>query len=295
MRFLLSAIALALFVSCSSDDRNLSYPETPGLAYAESEEDFVSTYGSLRSEIQNSDFTIHKEINFKDFAESHGKRSRDTRMILFSNPSLEAPLISQKPEMGLEFPSRVMVYEDRDRYVLVAYNNTEFLSRMYELNDMSAIQNLESSLSQIVSNSTGNMTIKNESTTFGRNAMTIPSANSFTETFNRLRNEIADSNELTLVETINHQQAASMVGIEMRQNRLLLLTTGEFEANLIDGNQLASIDLPIRILVWEDENNITQISYQNLDTMMLRHNISDAYKLDDVKNMLARMVIEAAN
>lgn len=296
MRFLLSTLLLVVLVSCSSDDRSLNYPEVMGLVYSDSQHDFVTTYNALRSEIQHSDFRIHKEINFKNYAESNGKRSRETRMILFSNPSLEAPLIQNKPEIGLEFPSRVLTYEDRNKYALVAYNKIEYLGRIYEVSDLGAIQNLEASLAHIVSNSTGNTVLDNGSNIAGRNHMTIPSANSYIETFNKLRNMIADDDKLTLLETIDHQENARLVGVDISPNRLLLLTTGDFEANLIDKNQLSSVDLPIRILVWEDENNKTQISYQNLDTLIYRHDMnSNIEGLENVKNLLARMVIEAAN
>lgn len=296
MRFLFSAVVLALLVSCSSDDRSLVYPETLGLSYAESEKDMQGTYNSLRAEIQNSDLHIYKEINFKQLLESHRKRSRETRMIMFSNPLLEAQLIEQKPEIGMEFPSRILTYEDRNGYVLAGYNNIEYLGRMYDISDIGALQNLEASLSQIVSKSTENMVLKNNIIVVGRSHMTLPSANSFNDTYNSLRNAIADNPNLSLIETVDHAENGRLAGVELRPNRLLLFVAGEFEADLVDREQLASIDLPIRILVWVDENNKTQITYQNLDTLLLRHALrSDVYKLDDIKNLLARMVIEAAN
>src|SRR5699024_7130157 len=160
---------------CSSDDRTITYPDTPGLAYAESESEFTETYRGLRASLQNSDYRIEKEIDFKEYAESLGKRSREAKMILFSNPSLEVPLLKDNPEMVMEFQDHILTLEDLDEFVLLVYNKTEYYSRMYGLISMAAVKNSESSLYQILSSQAGNMTIKNETAMVGENTITIPS------------------------------------------------------------------------------------------------------------------------
>lgn len=296
MRFILSALVVALFISCSSDDRALTYPNTPGLAYVESEFEFRDTYSALRAKIQQSDYQIYKEIDFKEYAESYRRRSREAKMILFSNPSLEALLIQDTPEIGIEFPSRMLTFEDRDKYVLVAYNNIEYLSRMYSLNNMGAVQNMESSMSQIASTVSGNMTLKNETAFAGINTITASSSRSFNQVYNYLRNAIADNPEMNLIADVDHQLNALSVGMNIRANRVLLFTTGELEANMVDRHQLSTIDLPLRILVWEDENNRVKVSYTNLNTLKDRHQMdSNIGRLEEVKRMLAELVVESAN
>lgn len=296
MRFIVSALALTLFISCSSDNRTLNYPDVTGLAYAESEQDFANTYSNLRSEVQRADYQIIKEVDFKQYAESHGRRSRDAKMILFSNPGLETPLISENPEIGLEFPTGLLTYEDRGKYVLVAYNNTEYLSRMYNLNNMGAVQNMESSLSNLVSVATDNMTLKNTTAIAGKNSLRHSSSNSFNETFNRLRNAIADSPDMNLIAEVDHQANAMAIGSNIRQNKVLVFTSGEMEADLIDRYQISSIDLPIRISVWVDEDGITQISYQDLETIIYRHKINSGdTNIDEIRRELRTMVFDAAD
>lgn len=296
MRFIISALALTLFISCSSDDRSLTYPDTTGLAYAESEQDFTNTYSSLRAEVQRSDYQIVKEIDLKEYTESYRRRSRQTKMILFSNPELETPLINENPEMGLEFPTRLLTYEDRGKYVLVAYNNTEYLSRMYGLNNMGAIQNMEASLSNIVSNATDNVTLKNGTAIAGKNTLSASSRNSFAETYNRLRNAIADSEDMNLIAEVDHQANSWTIGGDIRPNKVLIFTTGEMEADLIDRYQVSSVDLPVRILVWEDEDGKTQISYQDLETLIYRHQINSGdANIDEIRRKLRTMVYDAAD
>lgn len=296
MRLLVSALALILFVSCSSDNKTFTPPETTGLAFAESEFDFATTYSGLRSNIQESELLITGEFDFKYHAETNGKRSRETKMILFSNPSLEAPLIKDNPEIGLEFPARLVTMLDRDKFVLVAYNNTEYLSRAYDLNDLAAVQNMEAFLAQVVSKSTGNMTMKTNTITLGNSALNIPSRKSFNEVYNALRNTIVDAPEMNLIAEVDHKQHAKTVGVEMRANKVLIFTIGELEAGLLDRNQLTAVDLPVRILVWEDEEGKTQISWQFLDTLATRHQVdSSVGQLESVKSSILTMVVEAAN
>lgn len=296
MRFILSALVVALFISCSSDNRVLTYPNTPGLAYADSDFEFKDTYSALRAKIQQSDYQIYEEIDFKQYAESYRRRSREAKMILFSNPTLETLLIQDTPEIGIEFPSRMLTFEDRDRYVLVAYNNIEYLSRMYNLSNIGAIQNMESSMSQITSKVSGNMTLKNETAFAGINTITVSSNLSFNQVFNYLRNAIADNPEMNLLADVDHQLNALSVGMNIRANRVLLFTTGELEANMVDRHQLSAIDLPLRILVWEDENNRVKVSYTNLNTIKDRHQMdSNIGRLEEVKSMLSELVIGSNN
>lgn len=295
MRFLFSVLMVTLFISCSSDDRTLIYPNTPGLAYAESEASFTETYLELRSFLQQANYNIHTEFDFKEYSDSYGKRSREAKMILFSNPALEAPLLKDNPKIGMEFPSRVLTYEDRDKYTLVAYNNMEYYSRMYDLNNTGAVQNMESSLSQVISTVTGNITMKNETAMVGKNTITIASRKSFNETYNTLRNTIVDHPEMSLVAEVDHQLNASSVGESIRPNKLLLFTTGQLEANLIDRHQLSIVDLPLRFLVWEDENNKVHVSYSDLYTIKDRHQMDEVSNLSEIRAILADIVISASN
>lgn len=295
MRFIFSSLVLALFISCSNDDRTITYPSTPGLAYAESKSDFTNTYLALRSELQQNDYQIYKEIDFNKYTKSYGRRSRDAKMILFSNPSLEAPLLYENPKMGMEFPTRILTFEDREKFIFIGYNNTEYLSRIYGLNNMGSVHNMESSLSQITSGTTGNQTMKNETTMVGENAITISSRKSFNQTFNELRNAIADDSEMHLIAEVDHQLNASRVGVNIRANKLLLFTTGELEANLIDRQQLTIMDLPIRILVWENENGTPQVSFTDLYTIKDRHNLVDVERLSEIRSMLNDLIISATN
>src|SRR5699024_3062265 len=102
----------------------------------------------------------------------------------------------------------------------------------------------ESSLSQVISTVTGNITMKNETAMVGKNTITIASRKSFNETYNTLRNTIVDHPEMSLVAEVDHQLNASSVGESIRPNKLLLFTTGQLEANLIDRHQLSIVDLP---------------------------------------------------
>lgn len=80
---------------------------------------------------------------------------------------------------------------------------------------------------------------------------------------------------LKVVARIDHAHGAQSVGEELRPTQLILFGNPEMGTLLMQSQQTIAIDLPQKVLVWEDENAQVWLSYNNPDYLARRHGISD--------------------
>ncbi|WP_203294159.1 DUF302 domain-containing protein [Luteirhabdus pelagi] len=302
MRTLFLILFSTLIVSCSDDDSsspNIDFPETPGLTYAVSNEDFSTTYNSLRSAIQsNSNIQIIAEINHSTNAQNIGESLRNTRVIIFGNPTLGTPIMQENQLAGLDLPQRIMVYENGDGDVFVAYNSTSYLSSRYNVGNVNTLQQIGQALENFTTNTTSNSISSNPATVSNNQGIiSIDSNNDFNTTYNSLRNAVSDNPDLLLVAEVNHQANAQTANLDLNPTRLIVFGNPSLGTPLMQDAQTTAIDLPQKVLVWEDEDGSVKISYNNPPYLQQRHGISTAQdeNLDTIKNALQNLAIDAAN
>jgi uncharacterized protein (DUF302 family) len=92
--------------------------------------------------------------------------------------------------------------------------------------------------------------------------VTIASTFSAKETLERLKAEIA-SLGLELFAEIDHAKNAKEAAISLRPETVLLFGSAKAGTPLMQANQAAGIDLPLKALVWEDSAGKTWISYND--------------------------------
>jgi len=111
--------------------------------------------------------------------------------------------------------------------------------------------------------------------------VTIPSDNSPTETLERLKAEIA-SNGLELFAEIDHAKNAKDAALTLRPETVLVFGSAKAGTPLMQANQAAGIDLPLKALVWQDAAGKTWISYNDPVWIARRYELSaEAVQLAD--------------
>src|SRR5215469_5286743 len=95
------------------------------------------------------------------------------------------------------------------------------------------------------------------------------------ETVLRITDRLAKAN-ITLFATIDHAAGAAQAGLTLRPTTLLIFGDPKAGTALMQDRQTAGIDLPLKILVWEDENGKVWITYNDLEWIKNRHQLSDA-------------------
>ena len=104
---------------------------------------------------------------------------------------------------------------------------------------------------------------------------TIISQNDFETTCNKVKSIIEANENLKLIAELAHHGNAARVGLDLRPTHLFLFGNPKMGTPLMKESQTIAIDLPQKILVWNDESNNTNISYNTPSYLAERHGIAN--------------------
>ena len=95
--------------------------------------------------------------------------------------------------------------------------------------------------------------------------ITKVSSRSVAETVDQLKRFIADRG-FTLFRVIDHSGTAKEAGVQMSDSKLVMFGNPTKGAAVMLAAPLAGLDLPLRVLVWEDGNGVVSVSYNSWDS-----------------------------
>src|SRR5215813_14787939 len=96
------------------------------------------------------------------------------------------------------------------------------------------------------------------------------------ETMNRLEAEVK-AKGMTVFAHIPHAAGAAAVGVPLRPNDVLIFGNAKVGTPLMQSAPTIGIDLPLKVLVWQDAEGSTWLSYNDPAWLARRHGIgSDA-------------------
>jgi uncharacterized protein (DUF302 family) len=111
---------------------------------------------------------------------------------------------------------------------------------------------------------------------------TKPSKYSVKETVDRLTGALKDKGIIPAAR-IDHAAAAKAVGLELKATEVLMFGSPKLGTPLMQANRLVAIDLPMKVLVWEDDEGKVWIAYTPPATLKAR------YKIDGRDDILKAM------
>jgi uncharacterized protein (DUF302 family) len=98
----------------------------------------------------------------------------------------------------------------------------------------------------------------------------IPSSYPVDETVERLKGILAGKG-ITLFALVDHSGEAAKAGMEMRPTKLLIFGSPKAGTPLMVFAPSIAIDLPLKILIWDDSQGKTWISYNSPEYLLERH------------------------
>jgi uncharacterized protein (DUF302 family) len=100
----------------------------------------------------------------------------------------------------------------------------------------------------------------------------IPSNHSVDETVKKLKG-ILQAKGITLFALVDHSGEAAKTGMKMRPTKLLIFGNPKAGTPVMLAAPSSAIDLPLKILVWEDAHGKVSITYNSPSYLQERHNI----------------------
>jgi uncharacterized protein (DUF302 family) len=99
-----------------------------------------------------------------------------------------------------------------------------------------------------------------------------PSKHSVEQTVEALTN-ILKSKGVAVFALIDHSGEAEKVGLKMRPTKLLIFGNPKAGTPLMLASPSAAIDLPLKLLVWEDADGKVWLSYDSPEYLRERHGL----------------------
>ena len=117
----------------------------------------------------------------------------------------------------------------------------------------------------------------------------LPSHHSVDETVARLQG-ILQARGIKLFDVVDHSGEAASAGLKMPPTRLVIFGNPKAGTPLMLAAPTAAIDLPLKILVWEDKEGKVWVSYNTPDYLQRRH----GFPKDLIQNIAAVAALAGA-
>jgi uncharacterized protein (DUF302 family) len=114
--------------------------------------------------------------------------------------------------------------------------------------------------------------------------VSVASSHGVADTAARLEKAL-QAKGIRLFARVDHAAGAREAGLALRPTLVLLFGNPAAGTPLMQSNQTMGIDLPLKILIWEDAEGRTWLSYNEPEYLVRRHNVTDCG--DTVKAMKA--------
>ena len=124
--FLLTTVAEAQSLNAAGDD---------GLVRIRSAYPVDETVARMRQDIAAKGITFFQEVDQAQLAAGAGIALRPSTLIVFGNPPLGAQFLTANPYSGLDWPVRVLVLQEADGSVWVAWTDFAWIARRHHIGD----------------------------------------------------------------------------------------------------------------------------------------------------------------
>ena len=136
-----AGVSLAL---CAGAAAAVADPGSPAQAPAQGVIRIKSAYGfddtvtRIKADIATKGIQFFTEIDQSKLGDGAKIALRPSKLLLFGNPPLGVQFLTANPYAGLDWPVRILVHQEADGSVWVAYTDFNFIATRYELKDRDA-------------------------------------------------------------------------------------------------------------------------------------------------------------
>ena len=118
------------------------------------------------------------------------------------------------------------------------------------------------------------------------------SAHGPAETMRKLMAAVTEKG-LAILAHVDHAAAAAKAGMELRPTDLLVFGNPKGGTPLMQAGQTIGIDLPLKALVWQDQDGKTWLGYNDPAWFCARHGVDNDTVIVAMRGMLAALAAQA--
>lgn len=115
-----------------------------------------ATMEALENAVNGAGATVFARVDHAAGAAGIGMELAPSQLLIFGNPKLGTPAMLENPLAGLVLPLKVLVYEDAEGQVWLAYREVEEVFEDFDIDDDAAfIAKMEEALKKLTSAAAG--------------------------------------------------------------------------------------------------------------------------------------------
>ena len=121
-----------------------------GLVTLKSDQPMPQTLADLQQAISRKGLTLFTIIDHAANAEKSGLTLPPTKVVVFGNPELGTSLMQASRTMAIDLPQKMLLWEDGEGRVWLAYNDPSYLARRHVITDQDkVIERIGSTLEEL--------------------------------------------------------------------------------------------------------------------------------------------------
>ncbi|WP_179344993.1 DUF302 domain-containing protein [Winogradskyella ursingii] len=280
VNFVTITLAFFLLNACNNSDNSEKQsenkkPQTEGIGFAVTNETALSVYNAVISKLNaNSNISIIAEVNHSANAQNADLELNFTRTVYFGNPALGTPIMNENMQAGLDLPQRITVYTDEDDDTIVCYNSVEYLADRHNLETAPTLNTVASALSNIVNSATDEEVTLNNANFDVSGIISITSNNDFETTYNNIISTLNTNENISIFAELDHQANAQSVNMDLLPSKLIIFGNPVLGTPLMQASRTMALDLPQKILVYQNNEGEVHIIYNEPFYLAGRHDIN---------------------
>jgi uncharacterized protein (DUF302 family) len=134
----IALLALALWAPSSSiaQDTNQALLLGDGIVKVKSAYPMAETITRLKKDVADKGIKFFLEVDQSKLAADAGITIRPSTLLVFGNPPLGTLFMKANPLAGLDWPVRLLVFEDEKGVVWAAYTDFAYIARRHQIKGM---------------------------------------------------------------------------------------------------------------------------------------------------------------
>jgi uncharacterized protein (DUF302 family) len=127
--------AILFMLTSGVEAQSLNAAGDDGLVKVKSAYPVDETVARIRKDIADKGITFFQEVDQARLAAGAGIALRPSTLLIFGNPPLGAQFLTSNPYSGLDWPVRVLVLQEADGSVWVAWTDFAWIARRHHIAD----------------------------------------------------------------------------------------------------------------------------------------------------------------
>lgn len=230
---------------------------------------FDSTVSALKESVSENGMMVLGNVNQAKGLKTTGLQIKGAHSFFIGNPAMSKQMFKQNAVVGVYIPVRVHVWVNKDGETHIGYLKPSTMLTAISPKMKKAGALLDKKLSTIakgVSGGSANPTYLNTEIQKVRFVQTT-SKSSYADTVSALKQSIS-KNGLMVLENLNQAKVLETKGLQLKGAQSFFAGNPAVGKNFFKINAGVGAYLPVRIYVWVDKNEKTQVGYYQPTTVL---------------------------